>query len=163
MLIKTGVTTIENIESVFPSEERINQGPVAVIECYQEIPCNPCATACKRNAIKAFIDINDRPKIDEESCNGCALCISACPGLAIMVVDGSYSNNEVLIKIPYEFLPLPNEGDIVKGLNRSGDYITDVKVIKVQNPKSFDKTPIVHLAVDREFLYDFRNIRVEEV
>lgn len=163
MLIKTGVPTIENIQSVFPSEERINQGPVAVIECYQEIPCNPCATACKRNAIKAFIDINDRPEIDEESCNGCALCISACPGLAIMVVDGSYSNNEVLIKIPYEFLPLPNEGNIVKGLNRSGDYITDVKVIKVQNPKAFDKTPIVHLAVDREFLYDFRNIRVEEV
>lgn len=163
MLINTGVPTIENIKSVFPSEERINQGPVAIIECYQEIPCNPCSTSCKRNAIKDFADINDRPDIDESICNGCTLCISACPGLAIMVVDGSYSENEILMKIPYEFLPLPKEGDIVKGLNRSGEYITDAKVIKIVNPKSFDKTPIIHLAVDRKFLYEFRNIRVEEV
>lgn len=163
MLIKTGIPTIEDIKSVFPSEDRINKGPVAVIECYQEIPCNPCFTSCKRNAIKDFADINDKPIIEDELCNGCALCISACPGLAIMIVDGSYSENEVLIKIPYEFLPLPKEGDTVKGLNRSGEYITDVKVIKVQNPKSFDKTPIIHVAVNRKFLYDFRNIKVEEV
>ena len=163
MLIKTGVPTIENVKSIFPSEERINKGSVAVIECYQEIPCNPCATACRRNAIKAFDDMNDRPEIDDELCNGCALCISACPGLAIMIVDGSYSQNEVLIKIPYEFLPLPSEGDIVKGLNRTGEYVTDVKVVKVQNPKAFDRTPIIHVVLDRKFLYEFRNIRIEEV
>lgn len=163
MLKKTGIPTMENIKSVFPPMERIKQSAVAVIECYQKIPCNPCSTACKRNAIKEFNDINDKPNIDESNCNGCGLCISACPGLAIMVVDGSYSEDKVLFKIPFEFLPFPKEGDIVKGLNRAGEYITDVEVIKVQNPKSFDKTPVVHLAVDKKFLYEFRNIKVEEV
>jgi len=59
MLEKTGVPTAADIESVFPSEERLANGPVAVIECYQNIPCNPCFTACNRNAILEFEDIND--------------------------------------------------------------------------------------------------------
>lgn len=162
MLENTGVPSLVQIKSVFPSEDRINKGPVAVIECYQNIPCNPCFTACKRNAIGEFEDINDTPQLDVGICNGCGLCISSCPGLAIMVVDGSYSSQEVLFKIPYEFHPLPNEGDIVKGLNRLGEYIGDVRILKIQNPKSFDKTPIIHIAVKRDLLYDFRNIRLGE-
>ncbi len=163
MINKTGIPTMENIKSVFPDEERINKGPVAVIECFQNIPCNPCSTACKRNAIMEMNDINNIPNINVENCNGCGLCVSVCPGLAIMVIDGSYSDEELLFRIPFEFLPLPKEGDIVKGLNRAGEYITDVSVVKVLNPPSFDKTPIISVAVPREFLYDFRNIKVEEV
>ncbi|WP_069649542.1 (2Fe-2S)-binding protein [Caloranaerobacter ferrireducens] len=162
MIEKTGIPTLEMIKRVFPSIERINRGPVAVIECFQRIPCNPCATVCKQNAIKNFDDINDIPIIDTELCNGCGLCISSCPGLAIMVVDGSWSEDKVLFKIPYEFLPLPKEGDIVKGLDRKGDYITDVKIIKVQNSKTLDKTPILHIEVKKDFLYEFRNIKLND-
>lgn len=161
MIESTGVPTMEMVREVFPSKDRINKGPVAVIECYQKIPCNPCSTVCVRKAIKEFDDINDRPIIDTDICNGCGMCISKCPGLAIMVVDGSYSEDKVIFRIPYEFLPLPNEGDIVKGLNRKGEYIGDVKVLKVQSPKSFDKTNVIHVAVDRKLLYEFRNIKVE--
>lgn len=160
MLEYTGVPTRELIDKVFPSIERINKGPVAVIECFQSIPCNPCSTACNRNAMNKMDDINDLPSLDVEKCNGCGICISRCPGLAIMVVDGSYSDEEVVFRIPYEFLPLPNVGDIVGGLNRSGEYITDCKVIKVQNSKLFDRTPIIDVVVKREYLFDFRNIRV---
>lgn len=162
MIEKTGVPTIDMIKKAFPSIERVNKGPVAVIECFQRIPCNPCSTACKRKAIMGFKDINDIPVINWEQCNGCGLCISSCPGLAIMVVDGSWSKDKVLFKIPYEFLPLPKEGSIVRGLNRKGEYITDVKVIKVQNSKALDKTPILHIEVSKDYLYEFRNIRLEE-
>lgn len=144
----------------FPSMDRINQGPVAIIECFQNIPCNPCTIACKRDAISMLEDINDLPLLDEERCNGCGLCISKCPGLAIMVIDGTYSEGEALIKIPYEFTPLPHEGDIVQGLNRDGDYITDAKVVKILNPKSFDKTPLISVSVNKDYLYEFRNIRL---
>jgi len=78
-----------------------------------------------------------------------------------MIVDGSKSETTVEVKIPYEFLPLPKEGQIVKGLDREGKYITDVKVLKVLNPKSFDRTPVIMIEADRKFLYEIRNIRVE--
>ena len=47
MFEKTGIPSMEMIMEKFPSIERINKGAVAVIECYKEIPCNPCETACK--------------------------------------------------------------------------------------------------------------------
>lgn len=161
MLSQTGVPTIEDLNKVFPKEERLNMGPVAIIECFQNIPCNPCATACKRNAIKPFKDINDLPNINHEECNGCSLCMSKCPGLAIMVLDMTYSDTEALIKIPYEFLPLPDPNDIVQGLDRAGNYVCDVRVEKVQNTKALDRTPIISIAVKKEFAKTIRNIRME--
>lgn len=160
MFEKTGIPSKEMIMGKFPSIDRINKGPVAVVECYKEIPCNPCQTACKFDAIKVGEDINNIPALNSDNCTGCAICLSKCPGLAIMVVDGSKSEATVQVKIPYEFLPLPIAGDIVKGLDREGKYIADVKVINVLNPKSFDRTPIITLEADREFLYDIRNIKV---
>lgn len=148
------------VKDNFPSIDRINKGPVAIVECFQNIPCNPCTTSCKRNAFNEMIDINDLPVIDVDVCNGCTICVSKCPGMAIMVVDGSYSDDEVVFKIPYEFLPLPNVGDVVKGMNRAGEYITDVKILRVTNPKSFDKTPIISCIVNKDFLYEFRNIKL---
>ncbi len=162
MLEKTGIPTMEDINKVFPSDERLNKGPVAVIECFQNIPCNPCYTACKFGAIKKFKDINDLPNIDHEKCTGCGLCISKCPGLSIMVVDMTYSDDEALIRIPYEFLPLPEEGEIVKGLDREGKYISDVTVVKVLNPKSFDRTPVISIAVKKDMIRTIRNIRRED-
>lgn len=161
MLEKTGIPTKEMIMGVFPSIDRINKGPVAVVECYQNIPCNPCQTACKFNAIYIGDDINNLPELNEDNCTGCGICLSKCPGLSIMVVDGSKSQESVLVKIPYEFLPLPIVGNIVQGLDRTGKHIADVKVVNVLNPKSFDRTPVITIEVDRKYLYDIRNIRVE--
>lgn len=161
MLAVTGIPTSEEIDKVFPSEDRLNSGPVVVVECYQSIPCNPCYTACNTGAIKEFDDINDLPKVDHSLCNGCTLCVSNCPGLAIMVVDMTYSQEEALLKIPYEFLPLPKVGDVVKGLDRGGNAICDVKVVKVINSKALDKTPIISIAVKKNFVKLVRNIWME--
>ena len=161
MFEKTGIPNKEMVMGKFPLIDRINKGPVAVVECYKEIPCNPCQTACRFNAINVGEDINNIPVLNSDNCTGCAICLSKCPGLAIMVVDGSKSEETVQIKIPYEFIPLPHEGDYVKGLDREGRYIADVKVINILNPKSFDRTPVITIEIAREYLYDFRNIKVE--
>lgn len=162
MLSQTGVPTIEDLNKVFPNDEKLNLGPVAIIECFQNIPCNPCYTACNNSAIKPFKDINDLPNINHTECNGCSLCISKCPGLAIMVLDMTYSDTEALIKIPYEFLPLPTSQSIVKGLDREGNYVCDVRVEKVLNTKFLDRTPIISIAVKKEFAKIIRNIRMED-
>lgn len=161
MFEKTGIPSKDMVRDKFPSIDRINNGPVAVVECYKEIPCNPCQTACRFNAINVGEDINNIPQLNPDNCTGCAICLSKCPGLAIMVVDGSKSKETVQMKMPYEFLPLPNEGEIVKGLDREGKYIADVKVVNILNPKSFDRTPVITIEADRKYLYDLRNIKVE--
>jgi len=160
MLEKTGVASKEQIANCFPTMERLIKGPVAVIECFQRIPCNPCATSCIRGAIVPFDDINDLPNLNHEACNGCSFCVFNCPGLAIMVVDYTYSETQVSFKIPYEFLPLPVKGTTVTGLNRKGEVICDCEVLKVANSKVMDRTPLVTVAVDKKYLLTFRNIKV---
>lgn len=150
MLEKTGVPTADQIKKIAPTAERLKQGPVAVVECFQEIPCDPCQYACRHEAIKVFKDINDLPVIDHELCNGCGVCISQCPGLAIFVVDDSYGENEGLVKMPYEYLPLPRAGEIVTGLDTEGREVCSARVVKVQNTRTMDRTPVVTLAVPRD-------------
>ncbi len=160
MLIKSGVPTKKDIEEITPSKERMAKGPVAVIECYQKIPCNPCYTACKFGAIKEFKDINDRPTIDYDLCTGCGQCLMKCPGLAIFIIDESYSDKEALVKIPYEFLPLPEEETYVTGLDREGKPVCRAKVIKVQKAKN--KTNVVTLVVPKEKSMDVRFFNIED-
>ena len=161
MFEKTGIASREMVMGVFPSLERINRGPVAVVECYQKIPCNPCETACPVGAIQVGEDINNIPARNEDRCTGCGACVAKCPGLSIMIVDGSKSQDTVEFRIPYEFLPLPKAGDMVVGLDRAGQPICKAKVIRVMNPPAFDRTPVITVEVDRAYLYDFRNIRPE--
>ena len=158
MLEKTGIPTQADIDAVFPCETRLSLGPVAVVECFQSIPCDPCATACPRAAILPFEDINDRPKIDSGKCTGCILCMTKCPGLAIITVDATYSDTEAVISLPYEFLPVPEEGQIVHALDRAGEVVADAKVVKVIKPKN--KVTVVTVAVDKHLIKTVRNIKL---
>jgi len=159
MLEKTGIPTEENLTGIYPDEKRLAQGPVVIVECFQKIPCDPCAISCKFGAIKPFKDINDLPQVDFDKCTGCGVCISACPGLAIFVLDDSYSKNESLIKLPYEMLPLPKKGDQVRALDRNGQALCNVEVVKVQKIKN--KTNIVSIVVPKNLSRKVRSFKVE--
>ncbi|MGE5561071.1 MAG: 4Fe-4S binding protein [Chloroflexota bacterium] len=159
MLEQTGTPTPEDIARVTPSPERRQRGPVAVVECFQKIPCNPCYTACKTGAYRPFADINDLPTIDHERCNGCGVCVSNCPGLAIFIVDES-SPNEDIVRIPYEFLPLPQPGEIVDALSRAGEPLAAAKVVRVQNAPALDKTNVIWLSVPKGFGMSVRSMKV---
>ena len=120
----------------------------------------PCAEACPEEAIMIGEDITNLPVLDEEKCTGCGLCISACPGLAISVVDLTYSDDEAVVRIPHEFLPLPAKEDKVKCLSREGKVIADGRIGKVLNPKSHDRTPVLWVVVPKAFAMDVRAIRL---
>lgn len=159
MLEQTGIATPEDIARVTPSAERRRRGPVAVVECFQRIPCNPCYTACRTGAYRAFNDINDLPSIDHEKCNGCGICVSHCPGLAIFIVDESAPTEDV-VRIPYEFLPLPQVGEVVDALDRSGATVAEAKVARVQNAPALDKTNVIWLSVPKGLGMTVRNMKV---
>ena len=163
MLAQNGIPTAEDLAQVMPDAERLAKGPVAVAECFQNIPCDPCYHSCKQGAIKPFADINERPQVDHEKCNGCGMCLIRCPGLAIFVVDETYSENESLIKLPYEFLPLPEQDELVDAVDRAGKVVGEGRVVKVQSGKALDGTNVVWLAVPKNLSMVVRHFKLREV
>ena len=152
--IETGI--LESHDIIAPSEERFAQCAVAVIECVQQIPCNPCVDACPKQAIIIEGSINEVPYINFDKCNGCGVCIANCPGLAIFLIDKTCEDGKASVGLPYEFLPLPEEGEIVDLLNRAGEVCGDGEIIKVRNAKAQDRTPVVFLSVDRDLAMEVR-------
>jgi len=151
----TGVLTLEQLKSTLPPKERLEKGPVAIIECIQKIPCNPCVDACKFGTIKKKTLV-DPPEVDYDRCIGCGECVSACPGLAIFVVDLNYSKDEAMIMIPYELLPTPKKGEIYQALDREGKPVGEARVIATKMKK--DRTLLVIIAVEKPLAMSVRNI-----
>lgn len=158
----TGMLSTEELAGVLPTDERLHKGSVAIIECVQEIPCNPCEKACPFGAITVGAEITALPRLDAGQCHGCGLCISRCPGLAIFVVDASYSATEALIMLPYEYLPLPAVRDSVEALDRGGRFVCQARVVKVDRAARNDGTTVVTLAVPKENMHKIRNFRLIE-
>lgn len=156
----TGIPSAEELAASpgIPGRKRLEKGPVAYIECVQEIPCNPCEKACPFGAIQVGKPITNLPRLDEEKCTGCGICIAQCPGLAIFKIDKKYTANSSLVEFPYEYLPLPKEGEIVPCGNRAGEYLVDGKVVRVKNQRTHDGTAVIAVEVPQEYCLDVRTI-----
>lgn len=156
-IAETGIATEEELLECpgVPDRDRIKKGAVAVIECLQSIPCDPCKDACPSRAIEFRGGIISLPHLDAARCVGCGLCIPVCPGQAIFVVNGQAGT----VSVPYEFMPVPRVGSVVDCLDRSGERVTSGKVLKVDTSERNDRTTVVTVAVGEEACYAVRAIR----
>lgn len=154
-----GFLSEQEVAPRLPTADRLKKGPVAVIECLQEIPCNPCEKACPFQAITVGLPITTLPALDAGKCMGCGACIALCPGLAIFVVDGSRPGNEGTVQMPYESWPLPQAGDTVTACDRQGRGVTTGIVEKVRTAATQDHTAVITVRVPKEFINVVRVIR----
>ena len=138
-------------------QELIAKKKLAFIECAEEIPCDPCQAICPRGAITIGSDITSLPVLNANLCNGCGTCVAACPGMAIFIIDIGYSEAEALVSIPYEYLPLPEEGEIVDALDRSGKIIGKAEIVKIKNLESDDRTAIITFKVLKDICLEARH------
>ncbi|MEM4717698.1 MAG: 4Fe-4S binding protein [Desulfurococcaceae archaeon] len=128
---KLGYIKIEELEKLkqLPSRGRMLRGPVAILECPEQIPCNICVEACPVNAIEMG-KIYELPVVNWDKCTGCGMCVAMCPGLAAFVVDLSRSECDY-VTVPHEFIPKPKKGDQVVLLDRQGNKVGIGEVIRV--------------------------------
>lgn len=157
----TGIPSKSELEASpgYPGTEALSKGAIVVIECVQDIPCDPCEGACPEGAVVVGSPITNLPVFYPEKCDACGLCIPICPGQAIFRVDTTYSVEEATVSFPYEFLPMPEKGDVVRGVNRAGEVVCEAKVLRVQRPKSFDYTAVITVVVPKELAMEVRSMK----
>ena len=160
-IVYTGVPSEQELRACpgIPSEARMQKGRVAVIECVQEIPCNPCEAACKFGAITVGRQITSLPCLDEDACTGCGMCVAQCPGLALVIVNKAYSETQATVEFPFEYLPLPKEGDTVQAVDRMGQVVCDGTVVKVIKTKAYAGTSVVSVAIEKQYADQVRSIK----
>ena len=127
------------------------KGVHAVIECSQNIPCNPCQDACRKGCISIGENITSLPVVvGDAACVACGMCVASCPGQAIFLVDEDAGDGFSTVTLPYEFLPVPTAGTRGRGLSRSGEEICDAVVESVRCVSAFDHTNLLTMRVPED-------------
>lgn len=128
-----------------------------VIECTQNIPCNPCQDACKFGCINVGSNITALPVVNPDAdCRNCGMCVANCSGQAIFLIDEDFDEKSATVTMPYELLPYPKEGDKGKGLSRSGEAVCDAEVVSLKTSPAYDKTALLTVKVPKEFVNSVR-------
>ena len=149
----------KKIHEVKVPEEK--KGVYPVINCVQEIPCNPCEVVCPKDAIKIGEPITNVPEY-VTGCIGCEICVAKCPGLAITLVD--WRKGEPIVSVPFEFEPSLyfKVGDMVDVTDREGHLLGKAEVVYIRNRTVSKGTRIVKLKADRDIAEKIAGIRIRE-
>lgn len=149
-LLKNGYIADDEIER-FPGVTH-RKGIHPVIECTQNIPCNPCQDACPKKCISIGANITSLPiAVPDADCINCGMCVASCSGQAIFLVDEDCGDGTATVTLPYEFLPLPEVGAKGDALGRNGQKVCDAEVVQVKSMKAYDKTNLLTMRVPKEY------------
>lgn len=157
-LLKNGYIADDEIER-FPGVTH-RKGIHPVIECTQNIPCNPCQDACPKKCISIGANITSLPiAVPDADCINCGMCVASCSGQAIFLVDEDCGDGTATVTLPYEFLPLPEVGAKGDALGRNGQKVCEAEVVQVKSMKAYDKTNLLTMRVPKEYAMRARFFR----
>lgn len=154
-LLRNGYVAEEEIER-FPGVV-CTKGIHPVMECTQNIPCNPCQDACPKGCISIGENMTSLPVVKPEvECVGCGMCVASCSGQAIFLVNEDIGDGFGTVTLPYEFLPLPKQGDKGMALGRDGKEVCEAEVVSVKTAKAFDHTNLLTMKVPTDMVMKAR-------
>ncbi len=140
-------------------------GLFPVIRCVQEIPCDPCIHVCPKAMIKMKGDpVFGLPEVVKDECTGCTMCVAACPGLAITLVDLRGEGPHASVVVPFELLEnqVPKSGQ-VDAVDIDGNFVCKAMVKKVAGRKAYDRTLLATLRVPKDDATRVAGLRVQDV
>jgi len=147
-----------------PHEVKKKRGITPVIECTQNIPCNPCQDACFKGCIQVGEKIANLPALAQQAtCNGCGRCVISCPGQAIFLVDQSADDGFAAVTIPYEIFPLPQTGDRGTAYDRAGQALGAASVLRAQLTAANDHTALLTIRVPGDWAMKARYFKSENM
>ena len=157
-LLKKGYVSDDEIERFPGVTHRVGIHPV--MECTQNIPCNPCQDACPKGCISIGENITSLPIVVEDAqCINCGMCVASCSGQAIFLVDEDCGDGTATVTLPYEFLPFPEIGAKGCALGRDGQKICEAEIVSVKKGKAYDKTALLTMRVPKEFAMKARSFK----
>lgn len=139
-------------------------GVFPVIRCAQEIPCDPCIHVCPKQIIQMQGDpVFGIPRVVKDECTGCTLCVAACPGLAITLVDLRQDGPDGLVTVPFEILEsqIP-EGGFVDAVDADGRVVAAAAIERVARRKAYDRTVLITLRVPRAKAVEVAGFRLQD-
>jgi sarcosine oxidase, subunit alpha len=154
---KVTAETVPETDTIFP-----------VLHCSQEIPCNPCTSACPQGSI--FIPEDDIREVPgyiaaqlQKECTGCEKCVNICPGLAITLVDLRQGDGDATVSIPYEFgRGSIHKGEVVTVVDTAGAVLGNVEVTQARLGKVTDRTLLVKVRAPVEIARRIAGIQVQD-
>lgn len=141
------------------SWERAASGPVAVVDCREEIPCDPCEEACARGAIMVGEEICAPPRFDPRRCDGCGRCVALCPGMAIFLLDRSGGDGRARVTVPYEMGGDIGAGREMWAVDGDGNPLGRCEVVGVRRVGGRTGTSLVTVEVEEGRALKVRGVR----
>jgi NADPH-dependent 2,4-dienoyl-CoA reductase/sulfur reductase-like enzyme/Fe-S-cluster-containing hydrogenase component 2 len=141
------------------------EGVFPVFHCTQEVPCNPCTSACPIGAIHTENDtITGLPfREEEKGCTGCLNCVAICPGLAITLVDYRKDPDHPVVTLPWEIEREPvEEGRSITVTDHEGGVLGHFPVQRVRIKKDYPRTLLVQVRMPKNLARAAAGIRVPE-
>lgn len=160
--LQRGYNKREELKHKLPPKEKIQNKRVAIIECIENIPCNPCGAVCRVGAINKE-NLCTPGVVDVEKCTGCTRCVAVCPGLSIFLQE--IKDGKGYVTLPYELLPAPKVGAKVDLFNRAGELVGKGKIVQPTYQAQGDAYPRWVVTVemdDPELSYEVRAIKILE-
>ncbi len=134
-----------------------------IIRCIQEIPCDPCIHVCPKNMIEMKGDpVLGIPQVVKDECTGCTLCVAACPGLAITLVD-LRNDDQAYVTVPLEVNDeRVKVGGTVEAVDIDGNFVCKASIEDILERKVYDRTKLVKLRVRPDEAIRIAGLRLQE-
>lgn len=134
--------------------------PIASIECFEEIGCNLCQSACPTSAIQIgkLPRPTTTPILNENACTGCGLCLPACPSASIALVREDEAKSTVPLTLTWRGVKPWKVGEFATLVNRRGEHLGSARVTQVlESPDP--NTQMVQVETPSHLVWEARGLK----